>query len=271
MMDTGIPVKKAVAGIAMGLIKEAEKVVILSDIQGVEDFLGDMDFKVAGTEDGITALQMDIKIKGISGALLEEALDRADAGYRHILNIMNETLNEARPELSPNAPRMIKMQIAIDKIRDVIGPGGRMINKIIDETGVGIDIEPDGRVFIAAVDPEGGKKAKEMIEALVREVEPGEVYTGKVTRVERYGAFVEVLPGKEGLLHISHLDHNRVEKTEDIANLGDEIEVKVLDIDDKGRINLSRKALLPKPPGGVSRDGGGSDRSRTRRHEKRHQ
>jgi polyribonucleotide nucleotidyltransferase len=269
MMDTGIPVKKAVAGIAMGLIKEAEKVVILSDIQGVEDFLGDMDFKVAGTEDGITALQMDIKIKGIAGAILEEALDRADTGYRHILKIMNETMDKPRPELSPNAPRMIKMQIAIDKIRDVIGPGGRMINKIIDETGVGIDIEPDGRVFIAAVDPEGGKKAKEMIEALVREVEPGEVYTGKVTRVERYGAFVEVLPGKEGLLHISHLDHNRVEKTEDIANLGDEIEVKVLDIDDKGRINLSRKALLPKPPGGVSRDGGGSDRNRARRNDNR--
>lgn len=272
MMDTGVPVKKAVAGIAMGLIKEEDVFVILSDIQGVEDFLGDMDFKVAGTEKGITALQMDIKIKGIAGPLLKEALERADTGYRHILSKMNETLHESRPELSPNAPRMIKMQIAIDKIRDVIGPGGRMINKIIDETGVGIDIEPDGRVFIAAVDPEGGRKAKEMIEALVKDVEPGEVYTGKVTRVERYGAFVELLPGKEGLLHISHLDHSRVEKTEDIANLGDEIEVKVLDIDEKGRINLSRKALLPRPPGGGSRgEGGGSDRNRSRRHDRRHQ
>jgi polyribonucleotide nucleotidyltransferase len=263
MMDTGVPLKNAVAGIAMGLIKEDDDIVILSDIQGVEDFLGDMDFKVAGTENGITALQMDIKIKGISGEILEKALSQADSGYKHILRIMNETISKPRPELSPNAPRMIKMQIAVDKIRDVIGPGGRMINKIIAETGVGIDIEPDGRVFIAAVDPEGGKKAQEMIASLVREVEPGEIYMGKVTRVERYGAFVEVLPGKEGLLHISHLDHQRVDKTEDVVSLGDEIEVKVLDIDEKGRINLSRKALLPKPPGGGS--GGGGDRNRSRR------
>lgn len=264
MMDTGVPIKYPVAGIAMGLIKEDEKVVILSDIQGVEDFLGDMDFKVAGTENGITAIQMDIKIKGISGEILENAMAQADTGYKHILGIMNETISEPRPELSPNAPRMIKMQIAVDKIRDVIGPGGRMINKIIAETGVGIDIEPDGRVFIAAVDPEGGRKAQEMIEALIREVEPGEIYMGKVTRVERYGAFVEVLPGKEGLLHISHLDHQRVEKTEDVVNLGDSIEVKVLDIDEKGRINLSRKALLPKPPGGDSGSGGG-ERPKNRR------
>lgn len=257
MMDTGVPIKKAVAGIAMGLIREEENVVILSDIQGVEDFLGDMDFKVAGTEDGITALQMDIKIKGISGEILREALEQADQGYRHILGIMNETIKEPRSELSPNAPRMIRLQIAVDKIRDVIGPGGRMINKIIAETGVDIDIEPDGRVFIAAVDPEGGKKAREMIEALVREVEPGEIYTGRVTRVERYGAFVEVLPGKEGLLHISHLDHHRVEKTEDVLSLGDEVEVKVLDIDDRGRINLSRKALLKRPQGGGGSTGGG--------------
>jgi polyribonucleotide nucleotidyltransferase len=266
MMDTGVPLKRPVAGIAMGLIKEEDKVVVLSDIQGVEDFLGDMDFKVAGTEKGITAIQMDIKIKGISSEILRQALEEADIGYKHILGIMNETISEARPELSPNAPRMIRLQIPVDKIRDVIGPGGRMINKIIAETGVGIDIEPDGRVFIAAVDPEGGKKAQEMIEGLVRDVEPGEVYMGKVTRVERYGAFVEVLPGKEGLLHISHLDHNRVEKTEDVARLGDEIEVKVLDIDEKGRINLSRKALLPKPPGsgGGSGGSGSSDRRRSR-------
>ncbi len=261
MMDTGVPLKSAVAGIAMGLIKEEEKVVILSDIQGVEDFLGDMDFKIAGTEKGITAIQMDIKIKGISREIFENALAEADIGYRHILGIMNETISKPRGELSPNAPRMIKMQIGVDKIRDVIGPGGRMINKIIAETGVGIDIEPDGRVFIAAVDPEGGKKAQKMIETLVKEVEPGEVYMGKVTRVERYGAFVEVLPGKEGLLHISHLDHNRVEKTEDVVNLGDELEVKVLDIDEKGRINLSRKALLKRPSGG---EGGGKSRPRRR-------
>ncbi len=261
MMDTGVPLKRPVSGIAMGLIKEGDDVAILSDIQGVEDFLGDMDFKVAGTEKGITAMQMDIKIKGLSRELLESALERADKGYKHILGIMNETISEARPELSPNAPRMIRMQIDVDKIRDVIGPGGKMINKIISETGVGIDIEPDGRVFIAAVDPEGGEKAREMIEALVKDVEAGEVYTGKVKRVERYGAFVEVLPGKEGLLHISHLDHHRVNKTEDVVKLGDEVEVKVLDIDDKGRINLSRKALLEKPSGG----GGGGGKPDNRR------
>ena len=261
MMDTGVPLKRPVSGIAMGLIKEGDDVAILSDIQGVEDFLGDMDFKVAGTEKGITAMQMDIKIKGLSRELLEKALERADEGYKYILGIMNETISEARPELSPNAPRMIRMQIDVDKIRDVIGPGGKMINKIIAETGVGIDIEPDGRVFIAAVDPEGGEKAREMIEALVKDVEAGEVYTGKVKRVERYGAFVEVLPGKEGLLHISHLDHHRVDKTEDVVKLGDEIEVKVLDIDDKGRINLSRKALLEKPSGG----GGGRGKPDNRR------
>jgi polyribonucleotide nucleotidyltransferase len=263
MMDTGVPLKRAVAGIAMGLIKEGDRVEILSDIQGVEDFLGDMDFKVAGTEEGITAIQMDIKIKGISGEILKKALERADQGYRHILGIMNETISVPRPELSPNAPRMIKLQIAVDKIRDVIGPGGRMINKIIAETGVGIDIEPDGRVFIAAVDPENGKKALQMIENLVRDVVAGEIYNGKVTRVERYGAFVELLPGKEGLLHISHMAYERVDKTEDVVKLGDMIEVKVTDIDEKGRINLSRKALLPKPEGYIereSRDRGGSDR-----------
>ncbi len=262
MMDTGVPLKRGVSGIAMGLIKEDDDVVILSDIQGVEDFLGDMDFKIAGTEKGITAIQMDIKIKGISEEILTNAINEADKGYKYILGIMNETISEARPELSPNAPRMIKMQIGVDKIRDVIGPGGRMINKIIAETGVGIDIEPDGRVFIAAVEPEGGKKAREMIEALVKDVEAGEVYTGKVTRVERYGAFVEVLPGKEGLLHISHLDHHRVEKTEDVVKLGDEIEVKVLDIDDKGRINLSRKALLKRPSGSGGGGGEGNKRNR---------
>ncbi len=258
MMDTGIPLKRPAAGIAMGLIKEEDDVVILSDIQGIEDFLGDMDFKVAGTDKGITALQMDIKIKGLSREILEDALKQADDGYRYILGVMNETISEPRPELSPNAPRMLRMQISVDKIRDVIGPGGKMINKIIADTGVDIDIEPDGRVFIAAVDPEAGNKAKEMIETLVREVEPGEVYTGKVTRVERYGAFVEVLPGKEGLLHISHLDHHHVDKTEDVVNLGDEVDVKVLDIDEKGRINLSRKALMKKPPG---REDGGKPRS----------
>ncbi|MEW5783874.1 MAG: polyribonucleotide nucleotidyltransferase [Bacillota bacterium] len=249
MMDAGVPVAKAVSGIAMGLIKEGERVSVLSDIQGIEDFLGDMDFKVAGTVDGITALQMDIKVQGISREILGQAMEQAVRGYKHILSIMNEAISEPRPELSPYAPRMITMKIEVDKIREVIGPGGRMVNKIIAETGVGIDIEPDGRIFIAAVDVNAGNKAREMIEALVTDVEPGKTYLGKVTRVERYGAFIEVLPGKEGLLHISNMDYSRVEKTEDVVNLGDQIEVKVTDIDDKGRINLSRKELMEKPPG----------------------
>lgn len=249
LLDAGVPTAKPVSGIAMGLIKEGEAVAVLSDIQGMEDFLGDMDFKVAGTADGITALQMDIKVRGISQEILAKALEQACSGYKSILAIMNRTIDAPRPELSPYAPRMITMQIEIDKIREVIGPGGRMVNKIIAETGVGIDIEPDGKIYIAAIDVNAGNKAREMIEALVRDVEPGKVYLGKVTRVERYGAFVEVLPGKEGLLHISHMDHRRVERTEDVANIGDMIEVKVTDIDEKGRINLSRKELLEKPPG----------------------
>jgi polyribonucleotide nucleotidyltransferase len=249
LMDAGVPLKRAVSGIAMGLIKEGDQVAILSDIQGMEDFLGDMDFKVAGTVNGITALQMDIKIQGLSHEILAEALEQAVKGYLFIMDKMNEAISSPRPELSPYAPRMIQMQIEVDKIRDVIGPGGRMINKIISETGVGVDVEPDGRIFIAAVDMEAGKKAREMIEALIMDVEPGKTYLGKVTRVEKYGAFVEVLPGKDGLLHISNMDYNRVEKTEDVANLGDMIEVKVTDIDDKGRINLSRKELMEKPEG----------------------
>ena len=254
LMDAGIPVAKAVAGIAMGLIKEDKSVAILSDIQGIEDFLGDMDFKVAGTAEGITALQMDIKTKGISLEILSRALEQADKGYRYILGIMQEKIERPRPELSPYAPRMITMQIDVDKIRDVIGPGGRVINKITAETGVEINIESDGKVYILAVDMEAGKKAQEMIESLIADVEPGQVYTGKVTRVEKYGAFIEVLPGKEGLLHISRMDHRRVERTEDVVNLGDEIKVKVTDIDEKGRINLSRKELLPKPPDLPPRD-----------------
>lgn len=254
LMDAGVPAAKAVSGIAMGLIKEGDQITVLSDIQGMEDFLGDMDFKVAGTRDGITALQMDIKVKGISAEIIDAALEQADRGYRAIMEVMDGVLSEPRPELSPYAPRMITLQIEIDKIRDVIGPGGRMVNKIIAETGVEIDIEPDGKIYIAAVDVNAGNKAREMIEALVRDVEPGKVYTGRVTRVEKYGAFVEVLPGKEGLLHISHMDYRRVERTEDVANLGDQIQVVVTDIDEKGRINLSRKPLLEKPPDFVEED-----------------
>ncbi len=254
LMDAGIRVSKAVAGIAMGLIKEGENVAILSDIQGIEDFLGDMDFKVAGTAEGITALQMDIKTRGISLDILSSALEQAVSGYKYILGIMQQTIDRPRPELSPYAPRMITMHIDVDKIRDVIGPGGRVINKITAETGAEINIESDGKVYILSVDLEAGRKAQEMIESLVADVEPGQVYTGKVTRVEKYGAFIEVLPGKEGLLHISRMDHRHVERTEDVVNLGDEIEVKVTDIDEKGRINLSRKDLLPKPPDPAPRD-----------------
>ena len=254
LMDAGVPVEKAMAGIAMGLIKEGEKVAILSDIQGIEDFLGDMDFKVAGTTTGITALQMDIKTRGIPLEILSRALEQAITGYCHILDVMNETIAEPRPDLSPYAPRMITMQIDVDKIRDVIGPGGRVINKITEETGVEINVESDGKIYILATDLDAGSKAQAIIEELIADVEPGRVYTGKVTRVERYGAFIEVLPGKEGLLHISRMDHHHVERTEDVVNLGDEIEVKVLDIDEKGRINLSRKALLPRPASPPPRD-----------------
>ena len=254
LMDAGVPVEKAMAGIAMGLIKEGEKVAILSDIQGIEDFLGDMDFKVAGTTTGITALQMDIKTRGIPLEILSRALEQAITGYCHILDVMNETIAEPRADLSPYAPRMITMQIDVDKIRDVIGPGGRVINKITEETGVEINVESDGKIYILATDLDAGSKAQAIIEELIADVEPGRVYTGKVTRVERYGAFIEVLPGKEGLLHISRMDHHHVERTEDVVNLGDEIEVKVLDIDEKGRINLSRKALLPRPASPPPRD-----------------
>ena len=249
LMDAGVPIKKTVSGVAMGLIKEGEHVAILSDIQGMEDFLGDMDFKVAGTKDGITALQMDIKIKGLSREILAQALAQAKIGYMHIMQKMLDVIPEPRAEMSPYAPRIITIQIHPDKIRDVIGPGGKMINKIVAETGADIDIEPDGTVYIAAIDTASGHKAQQMIEGLTKEVVPGEVYLGKVTRVEKYGAFVEILPGKDGLVHISRLAHERVEKTEDVVNIGDEITVKVIGIDDRGRIDLSRRAAIPNEQG----------------------
>ena len=249
LMDAGVPIKKTVSGVAMGLIKEGENVAILSDIQGMEDFLGDMDFKVAGTKDGVTALQMDIKIKGLSREILAQALAQAKIGYMHIMQKMLDVIPAPRAEMSPYAPRIITMQIHPDKIRDVIGPGGKMINKIVAETGADIDIEPDGTVYIAAIDTASGHRAQQMIEGLTKEVVPGEVYLGKVTRVEKYGAFVEILPGKDGLVHISRLAHERVEKTEDVVNLGDEITVKVIGIDDRGRIDLSRRAAIPNEQG----------------------
>ncbi len=244
LMDAGVPIKAPVSGVAMGLVKDGEYFTILTDIQGLEDALGDMDFKVAGTKDGVTAIQMDIKIAGINRAILESALEQAYRGRMHILGKMLEAIDKPRTELSPFAPRIITMQIDPDKIRDVIGPGGKIIKKIIEETGVEIDIEDDGKVFIAAVDQEAAKKAVKIIETLVREVEVGASYLGKVTRLMNFGAFVEILPGKEGLVHISQLAAERVAKVEDVVKIGDEILVKVTEIDRQGRINLSRKALL---------------------------
>lgn len=246
LLDAGVPIKSSVAGIAMGLIKEGDTVVVLSDIQGLEDHLGDMDFKVAGTRDGITAIQMDIKISGITKDILEEALKRAHAGRYHILDKMAETLKTPREDLSEYAPRVYTMEVNPDKIKDIIGPGGKMINQIIDETGVKIDIEDNGQVFVAAVDPKSGNKAIEIIEAIVKDVEVGDTYLGKVVKIVNFGAFVSVGHGKEGLLHISNIAHERIDKVEDVLSEGQEIPVQVIDVDNQGKIGLSRKALLPK-------------------------
>ncbi|MGQ7874084.1 polyribonucleotide nucleotidyltransferase [Bacillus sp. 1A] len=244
MMDAGVPLKAPVAGIAMGLVKTGEHYTILSDIQGMEDHLGDMDFKVAGTAKGVTALQMDIKIDGLSREILEEALQQAKVGRVHILNHMLSVIAEPRTELSAYAPKIITMTINPDKIRDVIGPSGKQINKIIEETGVKIDIEQDGTVFISSINQEMNEKAKKIIEDIVREVQVGEIYEGKVKRVEKFGAFVELFSGKDGLVHISELALERVGKVEDVVKIGDVITVKVIEIDKQGRVNLSRKVLL---------------------------
>jgi len=244
LMDAGVPIKAPVAGVAMGLMKEKGNVAILTDIQGMEDFLGDMDFKVAGTSKGITAIQMDIKIAGIDRPILERALEQARVGRLFILDKMLSVISEPRKELSPYAPKIITTRVDPDKIRDIIGPGGKTINKIIAETGVKIDIEDDGRVFIAAVNQAAGDKALKIIESLVKEVKEGEIYLGRVTRLMTFGAFVEILPGKEGLVHISKLDTKRVEKVEDVVAVGDEILVKVTEIDKQGRINLSRRHAM---------------------------
>jgi polyribonucleotide nucleotidyltransferase len=244
LMDAGVPIKKPVAGVAMGLLKDGDVFAILTDIQGLEDHFGDMDFKVAGTKDGITAIQMDIKVKGIDRAILKQALAQAKEGRLFILGKMLDVIAEPRKELSPFAPRIIRFSIDPDRIRDVIGPGGKIIRKIVEDTGAEIDIEDDGRVFIAAVDARAGEKAQQIIKSLTSDVEIGATYMGKVTKLMNFGAFVEVLPGKEGLVHISQLAKERVAKVEDVVNVGDEIMVKVVEIDKQGRINLSRKALL---------------------------
>lgn len=248
LMDAGVPIKAPVSGVAMGLVKDGDHYTILTDIQGMEDALGDMDFKVAGTTKGVTAMQMDMKISGITKEIFEDALAQAKRGRMHILDKMLQAIKEPRKDLSPFAPRIITMEIDPDKIRDVIGPGGKTIKKIIEETGVTIDIEDDGKVFIAAVDVQAGQKAVHIIETLVRSVEVGGIYTGKVTRLMNFGAFVEILPGKEGLVHISQLARERVAKVEDVVKVGDEIMVKVTEIDRQGRINLSRKELLKPEP-----------------------
>ncbi|MEC0274289.1 MULTISPECIES: polyribonucleotide nucleotidyltransferase [Peribacillus] len=244
MMDAGVPLKAPVAGIAMGLVKSGEHYTILTDIQGMEDHLGDMDFKVAGTSKGVTALQMDIKIEGLSREILEEALLQAKHGRIHILESMMSTINQPREQLSKYAPKIVTMSINPDKIRDVIGPSGKHINKIIEETGVKIDIEQDGTVFISSTDEPMIQKAKKIIEDIVREVVVGELYLGKVKRIEKFGAFVEIFNGKDGLVHISELAEERVGKVEDVVSLGDELLVKVTEIDKQGRVNLSRKAVL---------------------------
>ncbi|MGI6727864.1 MAG: polyribonucleotide nucleotidyltransferase [Anaerovoracaceae bacterium] len=244
LMDAGVPITAPVAGIAMGLIKSEDKVAILSDIQGMEDFLGDMDFKVAGTAKGVTAIQMDIKIHGLNKEILQAALKQAHNGRMYIMDKMMEELDAPREELSPYAPRIIFMTIDPDKIRVVIGKGGSTINRIINETGVKIDIDDDGNISIASPDMDSALAAQKEIESLIREVEVGEIYEGKVTRLMAFGAFVEILPGKEGLLHISKISKERIDKVEDVLKVGDEITVKVIEIDNQNRINLSRKELL---------------------------
>ena len=241
LMAAGVPIKAPVAGIAMGLMKKDDELVVLSDIQGFEDFHGDMDFKVAGTEAGITALQMDMKLKGLSSEVLKEALEKAKKGRMHIMGKMLDVIPEPRPELSENAPAIITMNINPEKIRFVIGPGGKMINKIIDETGASIDIEDDGLVKIMTEDQESGQQAKEMIERLTEEVEVGKIYQGTVKRIMDFGAFVEILPNKDGLVHISKLADHHVKEVGDVVSIGDEIPVKVIEIDGQDRINLSLK------------------------------
>ena len=246
LMDAGVPVRDKVAGIAMGLVKEGDEVVVLSDILGDEDHLGDMDFKVTGNAKGITALQMDIKIAGITRAVMQKALEQARAGRLHILEKMVAVLPEARDELSPYAPRVISIQINPEKIRDVIGPGGKVIRGIVAETGAKIDIEDSGRIVIMSPDQAACQKAIDRIRGLTQEPEVGQVYKARIVRVMDFGAFAEILPNTEGLIHISQLDHTRVRKVSDVVNEGDEVMVKVIEIDKDGRIRLSRKAVLPK-------------------------
>ena len=247
LMDAGVPIKKPVAGISTGLITDEENpenYIVITDIQGIEDFFGDMDFKVGGTKDGITAIQVDIKVDGLSYEVIEEAFSRTKKARAYILDeIMLKQIDKPRDQISEYAPRIINMVIDPEKIRDVIGTGGKVINKIIEETGVKIDIEEDGRIFIYSQSNEEAEQAQIMIEEITREIEKDGIYTGKVTRIATFGAFIDLGGGKEGLLHISKISKERINKVEDVLRLGDEVTVKVIEIDDQGRINLSKKDL----------------------------
>jgi polyribonucleotide nucleotidyltransferase len=244
MMDAGVPIKAPVAGIAMGLIKEGENISILSDILGDEDHLGDMDFKVAGSADGITALQMDIKIRGVSKEIMRQALDQAREGRLHILEVMNRTMSSARTAISAHAPRIVTLKVRPEKIRDIIGPGGKVIRGIIEETGVKIDVEDDGTVYIASSEEASMQRAIELVESITVEAQVGKIYKGTVRRIVDFGAFVEIMPGTDGLLHISQIGPGRVHSVSDVLKEGEEIQVKVLEIDRSGKIRLSRKDLL---------------------------
>jgi polyribonucleotide nucleotidyltransferase len=247
-MDAGVPIVEPVAGIAMGLIKEGEKVGVLSDILGDEDHLGDMDFKVCGTKHGITALQMDIKLTGLSREILQKALYQAKEGRMHILGKMAEALSQPREELSQHAPRIFTLTVKPDRIRDIIGPGGKMIRAIIEQTGVAIDVEDNGTVSIASSNDAAAKKAIEIIKGLTTEPEIGQFYMGQVRRIVDFGAFVEILPGTDGLIHISELDTKRVNKVDDVLKEGEEVLVKVISVDRQGKIRLSRKEALGQTP-----------------------
>jgi polyribonucleotide nucleotidyltransferase len=272
LMDAGVPIGKAVAGVAMGMIMENGSYAILTDILGLEDHLGDMDFKVTGTREGVTGFQMDVKISGISRDIMVEALEQARRARLHILDVMDTAIDRPREDISPYAPKIFQIKVPVDKIREIIGPGGKMIRHIQDTSGAKIDIEDDGTVTIAAIDKESHDRAMEMLEEITAEPELDKVYKGKVRSVVQFGAFVEIMPGRDGLLHISEIDTKRVERVEDVLNVGDEVEVKVINIDRDGKIRLSRKVLLP---GYVESDRGGRDgggrRDRGRRDDrKRH-
>jgi polyribonucleotide nucleotidyltransferase len=266
LMDAGVPIKSPVAGIAMGLVTgKNDEYAVLTDIQGIEDFLGDMDFKVAGTAEGVTALQMDIKLTGVTDEILKQALDQARDARLFILEKMRETIAESRPDLNDYAPRMIRLQINPERIGALIGPGGKTIRGIVEETKATVDVENDGTVYIGSSDGEAARKAIAMVESLTKEIEVGEKYTGKVVRITDFGAFIELIPGRDGMVHISELANYRVPSVEDVLSLGDEVEVLVTDIDQTGRVRLSRRALLAdadnegarNEPGGPGSQGGG--------------